>query len=1272
MSDNTMTGNAQLAQVVDVIEVPQPNADEIFAVTVDLGQYVQVSVPGATNFEALNNLVATGDVRFQQAPDDPANVVMTLPNGGQIILEDFLVAAQTDLPPALTIGDGVVIEAGQIMAWIPDIDLDAIATAAGGGGGGGAGGASFVDYATSPLEGDLTRGARVQETVDAIADNLTAPSAELPPATELAPGVFAASGAISVALLETEGFLPGYEDSMPIQNFVDGQDGVYIPAENPGDPDLNPQDVTPLTLGIDIVAGTNSTPLTMTLTGFPAGATFSVDGAEQTMTDNGDGTFSVQFAAPVNGEELVILPPVDNDADFTLTASVQFVGEAGDTFDAEQTFDVVVDAVADYLAGPEDLDDATQITAMSSFDTLNTEGTTVIDQTQSVTGQGQAGSVVYATFTLTSPQTVTLTTDGSTTDPVMYLFKVANEGDAPTADDLVTFDDDSGSAAGEGNNAELSGLDLSAGYYVVAIGDAPLSLTEAVDGVNLNDDTTEDTPFGPVTVTDNDLTGPINLTVHSSDSGQSAAASAGDSGDLTTGEAASETVDVSVSVSFGDVADGSEFHSVLLRVPDGWTGLGVTAETGGEGGGTPVTAHSLSLRYVEELPEIDPLNPPDGPLAAVYVGYVKLDGGEEVEATLGNLTELLSAAGMNVESVLGQLGAVDLNDDPDVTEFADPDDVDLHLTDNQLTRLDDYLQLPAGEYMLVEVSDDLLTETGGDAASPDYGVDLTFQLQTPDRWDMIYDEATGSWLVDADHDGVADETDNSGLPFVFEDTDNDASDDFTDTLFDPQVNPQSEVEHRTSGMLHDDGSVDFQITTYALSIDNPAEPDGEVLFENNISITQVGEVRVSVDPVHGTIAMSAEGDEDTAIALNLQFDTPGDETVGDIVVGGVPAGATLSAGTDNGDGTWSLTAAQVAGLALTPPAESSDDIELTVSATFTDPNSNRAMTREEAFTVTVNAVNDAPVLSSSDEVGYVNAVGQLLSGGVAVSAMLGLASVSDIDSDPVGIAITSLASDSEGSQDAYGTWLYSTDGGAAWSYVDWTVSDAEPLAFGGEAVQSGDAMVKLLPNEDWALALGTYPDVTFRAWDGESMSDDAKQATLGDYFIVGNTMTGGDQNDVIFGGDGNDVLSGGGGDDVLSGGGGHAVPGFGSDQLTGGEGADTFVFGTPSDTDFDGAPDGYVPGNDTDTVTDFSSAEGDKIDLDAVFDALGITDTASREAAVNVTLNGGDTEITVNDPGAAGFKVTLTGVDQSGGDGYDAAETEAFIDQNVVLVSDES
>ena len=80
------------------------------------------------------------------------------------------------------------------------------------------------------------------------------------------------------------------------------------------------------------------------------------------------------------------------------------------------------------------------------------------------------------------------------------------------------------------------------------------------------------------------------------------------------------------------------------------------------------------------------------------------------------------------------------------------------------------------------------------------------------------------------------------------------------------------------------------------------------------------------------------------------------------------------------------------------------------------------------------------------------------------------------------------------------------------------------------------------------------------------------------------TLQGGNGADRLLGGKGADQLLGGAGADKLTGGAGH-------DQLIGGNGADKFIFTRKSDS---------PAGKHTDTITDFSRTQGDKIDLSAL------------------------------------------------------------------------
>ncbi len=136
-----------------------------------------------------------------------------------------------------------------------------------------------------------------------------------------------------------------------------------------------------------------------------------------------------------------------------------------------------------------------------------------------------------------------------------------------------------------------------------------------------------------------------------------------------------------------------------------------------------------------------------------------------------------------------------------------------------------------------------------------------------------------------------------------------------------------------------------------VTIDLPAEPDG---------VGQESQPNFADAPVLTT--SDASGDENSAIDLDIASALT--DAFLSITISGVPAGASLSTGTDNGDGTWTLTQGQLAGLTLTPPGDSDADFTLTVTATSTD-DSDTAQT-VDTFDVIVTAVADASTLAAND------------------------------------------------------------------------------------------------------------------------------------------------------------------------------------------------------------------------------------------------------------------------------------------------------------------
>ncbi|MCM2463775.1 metalloprotease [Pseudomonas sp. CG7] len=95
--------------------------------------------------------------------------------------------------------------------------------------------------------------------------------------------------------------------------------------------------------------------------------------------------------------------------------------------------------------------------------------------------------------------------------------------------------------------------------------------------------------------------------------------------------------------------------------------------------------------------------------------------------------------------------------------------------------------------------------------------------------------------------------------------------------------------------------------------------------------------------------------------------------------------------------------------------------------------------------------------------------------------------------------------------------------------------------------------------------------------------------------FLNNVMTGNAANNVLAGGAGNDRLDGGAGNDTL-------VGGTGTDTLIGGAGADRFLFGALSE---------LGKGSGRDVIFDFSTLQGDKIDL-SKFDANVLTATLNK------------------------------------------------------------
>jgi Ca2+-binding RTX toxin-like protein len=154
----------------------------------------------------------------------------------------------------------------------------------------------------------------------------------------------------------------------------------------------------------------------------------------------------------------------------------------------------------------------------------------------------------------------------------------------------------------------------------------------------------------------------------------------------------------------------------------------------------------------------------------------------------------------------------------------------------------------------------------------------------------------------------------------------------------------------------------------------PAENfSGTASFTYTISdaagLTSTATAIVNVTPVADaptvTVA-NATGVEDSA-AIPLQISaalTDSSETLSLLQITGVTGGASLSAGTDNGGGTWTVTQTQLSGLSLIPANNFSGTLTLGVIATSTESNGATAQTTK-SFTVEITGVADQPDVAAA-------------------------------------------------------------------------------------------------------------------------------------------------------------------------------------------------------------------------------------------------------------------------------------------------------------------
>ncbi|MDH5933672.1 tandem-95 repeat protein [Vibrio splendidus] len=186
--------------------------------------------------------------------------------------------------------------------------------------------------------------------------------------------------------------------------------------------------------------------------------------------------------------------------------------------------------------------------------------------------------------------------------------------------------------------------------------------------------------------------------------------------------------------------------------------------------------------------------------------------------------------------------------------------------------------------------------------------------------------------------------------------------DGTTALYDSAGNEVGEVVH---GASQGEGFSGWNDQAHQINLTVPVE-DGQLELGFGSTLNQgVSDESFGIDNIEITVSdadYQIIGTEDTPVPLDIDAaltDTDGSENLA-ILIEDVPEGSSLSAGTDNGDGTWSLQPGELEGLEFIPSGDFNGDVVLTVNATSTDVDTGTTATATQDVTIHISPANDAP------------------------------------------------------------------------------------------------------------------------------------------------------------------------------------------------------------------------------------------------------------------------------------------------------------------------
>ncbi|MCY2983755.1 MAG: Ig-like domain-containing protein, partial [Planctomycetota bacterium] len=168
----------------------------------------------------------------------------------------------------------------------------------------------------------------------------------------------------------------------------------------------------------------------------------------------------------------------------------------------------------------------------------------------------------------------------------------------------------------------------------------------------------------------------------------------------------------------------------------------------------------------------------------------------------------------------------------------------------------------------------------------------------------------------------------------------------------------SGAEHGTVKLL-DNGQIEFKADA---NYSGPAKFTYTVSDAGGMTSTATVEVQVNAAADAANIAANnVAGLEDQAIKLDLASslsDVDGSESM-QVSIKGVPEGFTLSGGTRNADGSWSVAQSDLGNVSINAPKDFNGQVNLTLEATTTESSNGSTSVVSKGVSVSINAVADA-------------------------------------------------------------------------------------------------------------------------------------------------------------------------------------------------------------------------------------------------------------------------------------------------------------------------